>query len=61
VQSAGAAYRLKEQVFGAEFGQSGALQHLFLRYTQVASHPDGADRGLQPSSFGRNSNLAAGC
>jgi CRP-like cAMP-binding protein len=34
VQSAGAAYRLKEQVLKLEFGQSGALQHLFLRYTQ---------------------------
>jgi CRP-like cAMP-binding protein len=34
VQSAGAAYRLKEQVLKQEFGQSGALQHLFLRYTQ---------------------------
>ena len=31
VQSAGAAYRLKEQVLKQEFSQSGALQHLFLR------------------------------
>jgi len=34
VQSAGSAYRLKSQVLKYEFGQSGALQHLFLRYTQ---------------------------
>src|SRR5271169_854753 len=34
VQSAGTAYRLKSQVLKEEFAQSGALQHLFLRYTQ---------------------------
>lgn len=34
VQSGGTAYRLKGQVLKEEFGQSGALQHLFLRYTQ---------------------------
>ena len=34
VQSGGAAYRLKAQILKEEFGQSGALQHLFLRYTQ---------------------------
>ena len=34
VQSGGAAYRLKSQILKEEFGQSGALQHLFLRYTQ---------------------------
>ena len=34
IQSGGAAYRLKGQTLKEEFGQSGALQHLFLRYTQ---------------------------
>jgi CRP-like cAMP-binding protein len=34
VQSGGAAYRLKSQILKTEFGESGALQHLFLRYTQ---------------------------
>jgi len=34
VQSGGAAYRLKGQILKEEFAQSGALQHLFLRYTQ---------------------------
>jgi CRP-like cAMP-binding protein len=34
VQSGGAAYRLKGRILKQEFGQSGALQHLFLRYTQ---------------------------
>jgi CRP-like cAMP-binding protein len=34
VQSGGSAYRLKSQILKEEFSQSGALQHLFLRYTQ---------------------------
>jgi CRP-like cAMP-binding protein len=34
VQSGGAAYRMKSQILKEEFAQSGALQHLFLRYTQ---------------------------
>jgi len=34
VQSGGAAFRLKSQLLKEEFSQSGALQHLFLRYTQ---------------------------
>src|ERR1700733_5644151 len=34
VQSGGFAYRLNAQVLKEEFGRSGALQHLFLRYTQ---------------------------
>src|SRR6204780_86999 len=34
VQSGGSTYRLKSQVLKDEFGRSGALQHLFLRYTQ---------------------------
>jgi len=34
VQSGGSAYRLKAQILKEEFAQSGALQHLFLRYTQ---------------------------
>lgn len=33
VQSAGHAYRLKEQLFKQEFNRAGALQHLLLRYT----------------------------
>lgn len=33
VQSAGYAYRLKEQLLKQEFNRSGALQHLLLRYT----------------------------
>ncbi|MEE4379338.1 MAG: Crp/Fnr family transcriptional regulator [Candidatus Competibacteraceae bacterium] len=33
VQSAGHAYRLKGQLLKQEFGRSGALQHLLLRYT----------------------------
>ena len=35
VQSAGQAYRLKGQVLKDEFGRSGAMQHLLLRYTQA--------------------------
>jgi CRP-like cAMP-binding protein len=35
VQSGGSSYRLKGQVLKQEFGRSGALQHLFLRYTQA--------------------------
>jgi CRP-like cAMP-binding protein len=35
VQSAGTAYRLKGQLLKNEFNRSGALQHLFLRYTQA--------------------------
>ena len=35
VQSAGFAYRLKGALLKAEFGRSGALQHLLLRYTQA--------------------------
>jgi len=34
VQSGGVAYRLKGRALKDEFSQSGALQHLFLRYTQ---------------------------
>jgi CRP-like cAMP-binding protein len=34
VQSGGAAFRLKGEVLKEEFSRSGALQHLFLRYTQ---------------------------
>jgi CRP-like cAMP-binding protein len=34
VQSGGVAYRLKGHRLKEEFAQSGALQHLFLRYTQ---------------------------
>src|SRR5665213_2166159 len=34
VQSGGAAYPLKGQILKEEFAQSGALQHLVLRYTQ---------------------------
>jgi len=35
VQSAGQSYRLKAQVLKKEFGRSGALLHLLLRYTQA--------------------------
>jgi CRP-like cAMP-binding protein len=35
VQSAGHAYRLKGQLLKNEFGRSGELQHLLLRYTQA--------------------------
>ena len=35
VQSAGYAYRLKGELLKAEFGRSGATQHLLLRYTQA--------------------------
>jgi CRP-like cAMP-binding protein len=35
VQSAGHAYRLRAAVLKAEFGRSGAVQHLLLRYTQA--------------------------
>jgi CRP-like cAMP-binding protein len=35
VQSAGSAYRLKGHLMKLEFGRSGALQHLLLRYTQA--------------------------
>jgi CRP-like cAMP-binding protein len=35
VQSAGHAYRLQGQLLKQEFGRSGALQHLLLRYTQA--------------------------
>jgi CRP-like cAMP-binding protein len=34
VQSAGAALRLPAQLLRAEFGRSGSMQHLLLRYTQ---------------------------
>jgi CRP-like cAMP-binding protein len=35
VQSAGHAYRLRAQLLKEEFGRSGAVQHLLLRYTQA--------------------------
>ena len=35
VQAAGTAYRLRGQLLKDEFGRSGALQHLLLRYTQA--------------------------
>jgi CRP-like cAMP-binding protein len=35
VQSAGCAYRLKAERLKAEFGRSGVMQHLLLRYTQA--------------------------
>jgi len=35
VQSAGGAFRLKSQLMKAEFARGGALQHLFLHYTQA--------------------------
>jgi len=35
VQSAGQSYRLKAQVLKKEFGRSGPLLHLLLRYTQA--------------------------
>ena len=34
VQSGGSAYRLESQILKGEFSHFGALQHLFLRYTQ---------------------------
>lgn len=35
VQSAGLGFRLKAQILKEEFGQSGPVQHLLLRYTQA--------------------------
>src|SRR5213594_5257072 len=54
VQSAGHAYRLPSKILKREFEQSGPLQHLLLRYTQLLLHRmmPVADRGLQPASFG---------
>ena len=37
VESAGSAYRLKGELLKQEFGRSGAMHHLLLRYTQALS------------------------
>ena len=52
VQSAGHAFRLSSKRLKLEFERGGPLQHLLLRYTGF-DHADGADGGLQPSSFDR--------